>query len=781
MKKQHKIICIVSVVLTLALSIVYPYVGLAEKTDQTEKQQDDQTADAQTTETADAPEEAKTTAANAATNTNSNGQTNNALSPVTATKKVAENSLLALYIDPKTGNIRIVNKQTKKEWLGSPQVDRKVPPNNKQFIDSPVHIKYTGGADVTQTYPLKKDTKPEISIENMEQGAKVKFKLAALNMAFEMEYRLLDDGLEVTIPDESIKEAGAVKLVSLEVLPFFHAGKETDKGAVFLPDGSGVLMNFREKHPKYFSGYSQSVYGPDHAFKADEFSDITPIWRLAKPPKELVALPVFGSYHIDSAFLGIITEGEEDAIINGTPAGIRNIPLYRTSAEFVYRKLDVIFIGNSGQIPLFQGKKTEGDRKVRYVLLEDQESNYVGMAKAYRDYLIKEKGVKPIVQENMPMNVNLLGGILRKEVIGSDFIKMTTFEQVRSIIDEFTGKGVSNLALTLNGWSKDGLYGNQPEHFPIEKKLGGSSGLKKLASYAKEKGVSLYLRTNYVRPFASSDGFTAKKDAIRGIDREVMESYDTWVSDGYNNRQKMFYFMKPERVFNKHIMDELKDFADLGISGVSFDYLGETIYSDMDPKTLAGRKQTAAVWENTLKAYKGKLGGTAVDYGFAYTLGNVERIDNAPMDSSHFVYTDETVPFYQIVLHGLVPYTAKPSNLRDDSRKEFLRAVEYGALPSYELTYESTGKLLRTIEDRLFSSNYSSWLPSIVEEYRQFTDIYKQIGNQTIANHERISQMVYRTSYANGTQIIVNYGEEDATVDGQIVKGLGYAVSEGGK
>ena len=168
-----------------------------------------------------------------------------------------------------------------------------------------------------------------------------------------------------------------------------------------------------------------------------------------------------------------------------------------------------------------------------------------------------------------------------------------------------------------------------------------------------------------------------------------------------------------------------------------------------------------------------------MEYGFAYTFGSVDRIDNAPLDSSHFVYTDRTVPFYQIALHGLVPYTSKPVNLRDDERIEHLRAVEYGALPSYELTWEPTSKLKRTIETRLFSSSFQYWLGDLAEQYNEFAAIFELTGNQPIENHEQISESVYRTTYANGTQVIVNYGGEAVAVDGLMVNGLDYAVRGG--
>ncbi len=608
------------------------------------------------------------------------------LFPITATKKVAENELIELYIDEATGNIRLKHKKSGQEWLGAPQVDTNTLPNNKAFIDSPIHMEYTDGASVSETYTLK-DAQNAVSIQTIEDGVRVEFAVEEIKVTFAIEYRLTNDGFEVMIPDGAIVEEGTVRVTSLEVLPFFHAASVTDDGAVFVPDGSGALMTIKEQYPQYFNGYSQPVYGPDHTFASELGEVLADGWRQAAPPKELIALPVFGLYRNDTGYLGIITKGEETAKINATPAGIRNIPLYSTGAEFVYRKQDVMFIGSSGRIPLFQLNKIEGERKINYILLEDEQANYVGMAHAYRDYLTNELGVTRSVQGEVPLSIQLLGGITRDEIIGSTFIGMTTFEQARSIIDDYTEKGLTQLNMTLKGWNKDGLYGNQPNHFPVERNLGGKKDLEALVEYAAAKGVSLYLETNYVRPFQDSNGFSQRSDVVRGIDREVMPSFNHYISSRFNNSNETFYLLKPNRAYH-YMLAEIEQFKELGIAGLHLNHIGNLLYSDQDPNHPTSRAEAISVWKDAMNAVRERVGEASVDYGFAYSFGYIDRIINAPLDSSHFIYMDKAIPFYQIALRGLIPYTAKPSNLRDDERFELLRAIEYGALPSFELTYE---------------------------------------------------------------------------------------------
>lgn len=790
MRKQRKWLIMAALLLVVS---IFPHFGAAEGDIRVLAEQDagDTEASAGSDESAAAEEQPaeepveEETPADTASDTPVEGEDTGEvkLYPVSAVKEIASNDAYTMYIDEKTGNIRLVDNKTKKEWLGTPQLPRTTMPNNKKFMDSAAHVKYTEGVDTVQTY-LAKEKENKLSIEAIDGGARITFTYTKEKLEFAMEYRLLEDGFEVTIPESSIKETGVARFVSIEPLPFWNAAAKTDEGSLFLPDGSGALMNYKETHPQYFAGYSEMIYGADPAYLSRTNENIIEeIWRQSPAPKESIALPVFGNYRNGIGSLGIVTKGQYDAKVNGTPSGIRAIDYYRTSTEFVYRWDDIIFIGTSGQIPFFQGDWIKGDRQVRYVLLQDEKAGYVGMAQAYGAYLQNVQGVLPSEPSGSaaPFKVKLMGGILRDEVLGDTFISMTTFDEARVIIDTFEQKGIRNLELTFSGWSEDGLYGDQPDHFPVEKKLGGSKNLKDLAAYAANKGVKLYLEANYARAYSDSDGMKKSKDAIRGMDREAAESTDYYIGSRWNNDSRMFYWMKPERVIAKHLNKELDSYKKLGVAGVHFDYWGDTLYSDLDRKSPLSRDKTASAWVNAIDAAREKLGGAKVDYGFGYMLGHIDSIDGAPLDSSHFIYNDETVPFYQIAVRGLVPYTAGAMNLRDDWNNELLRMVEYGALPSLELTYESTSKLQRTMEDRLWSSEYKQWIDAAVQEYEALAPIYSAISGQAIVDHEKLAKDVYRTTYANGTKVIVNYGQAAVTIDGTAVPAAGYAMQNGGE
>lgn len=696
------------------------------------------------------------------------------MTSVTAVSKVLENEQFALFIDEATGNVRVTNKETGVEWLGSPIVPTNTMPNNLRYIESPVHIRFTNGADIVSTYSLK-DPETTIAIDIVDDAVHVNFHFGIEGISFTMIYQLVATGLEVSIPYESIKEDGISRLISIQPLPFMNAASEKDEGAMLLPDGSGALLYFREDHQQYLTGYNQYIYGPDPTFKTQTHDMITAQGMRLYSPRELIALPVFGMYRNGVGTLGVVLEGEFDARINGTPAGIRALPIYRSNVEFTYRKNDLIFIGSSGQIPYYQGQKIEGDRRVRFILLEGDEANYVGMAKAYRQFLLQEQGLEPIVS-SPTLSINLLGGIRKKEIIGWTFVQMTTFAEVKEIIDDLAARGVNNVEITLDGWSHGGLYGHQPAQFPAAKQLGGNKGLDELIDYAKSKGIALLLNANYVRVHDSSKNVTARKDAIRGIDREVIESFNYYVATRWRNSNITFYYLKPERVYERYITDDLKRFAQLDIAGVHMKHMGDMIYSDEDRNHFFNREQTAQVWQKVLQQMGEQGGKTTVDYGFAYTFGLIDHIKNVPLRHSGYIYTDEAIPFYQLVMHGIIPYSGKPINLHEDTQVEMLKAIEYGALPSYELTYGATSLLQRTIEERLFSSEYALWQQRVAEKYTELLPLYEKISGQEMIDHAQVAQGVYQTTYSNGISVYTNYNQQEVTIDGLHIAAMDYAV-----
>ncbi|MDQ0114469.1 DUF5696 domain-containing protein [Paenibacillus harenae] len=690
----------------------------------------------------------------------------------------AENGKFQLYWIDAFGQVRIRNKTTGKEWSGVPKTEKALPPNQVKLISNSLVIYYTEGKEIVSTNPAKE--KAVVNASSIDDGLRIDYDFETLGLKLAVMYRLTDQGLDVTMPFSLIEETSNKRLTGVELFPFLDAGAPGDPGALFVPDGSGAIMTFDEKKSPSVDFYSEYIYGGDHAFQKAVYEQVSALRfeTIAKSPREKIALPVFGLYKGNRAFLGIVTQGAADAKINAYPAGVQNIPLFRISTQFVYRQGDSIFVGANSEVPLMQRDMIPGDRSIRYIFLEDDKANYVGMAESYREYLLKEEGVAPSSDLQPRLQIRLFGGVEQTEVIGNSFVKMTTFEQARTIIDRFIAAGVPNLEVTYEGWSADGLLGDQPAHFPAAAGLGGNKELKKLAAYLKEKDIPLYGAANYVKPFSESSAVKPGRDAIRGLNKEVMNVYKPWVTNMQMSRE-LYYLLKPWRVYDRYIDKEAGKFSDVGFTGVQLDYMGEMIYSDLT-EPVFNRAQTIEVWRRSMDHMRESTGRSAVNYGFSYALGHVDRINDIPVDFSQYIYLDEAVPFYQIAIHGLIPYSATPANLADDPRVYKLKLLEFGAMPSYKLSHSPTSDLRRSRIDAVFNGAYQNWIESATAEYEEISSILEPLAGLSIVDHELLASGVKRTTYEDGTSIIVNYNPGEVRVEGKAIAGFGYKVLKGG-
>ena len=79
--------------------------------------------------------------------------------------------------------------------------------------------------------------------------------------------------------------------------------------------------------------------------------------------------------------------------------------------------------------------------------------------------------------------------------------------------------------------------------------------------------------------------------------------------------------------------------------------------------------------------------------GNFYLLKNADFVSGLSYDTA-YPQSDSysSVPFVEMILHGISDYTMAPVNLADDSETAFLKSLEYGAIPSYEWYCSKTGK-----------------------------------------------------------------------------------------
>ena len=151
------------------------------------------------------------------------------------------------------------------------------------------------------------------------------------------------------------------------------------------------------------------------------------------------------------------------------------------------------------------------------------------------------------------------------------------------------------------------------------------------------------------------------------------------------------------------------------------------------------------------------------------------------MDDSGLLLTARQIPFYQIALHGLVDLSVTALNDETDVRRAFLKAVETGSCLKWRWIARNEDELVETDYSHIISSRYENWIGTAAEQYQQAQALLNRIAGCTVQTHETLANHpdVVRVVWSDGTQVLVNYGTESASVNGVTVPARSFAVKEG--
>ncbi|QGQ98969.1 hypothetical protein EHS13_30870 [Paenibacillus psychroresistens] len=664
--------------------------------------------------------------------------------------KALENDTFALYIQPKSTQIVLIDKRTGFRWSSNPSEEQLKSQTVKGLLlsnlKSPFALTYvrTKGKDQTIREVINAlDPKIQMVLTQSAAGIQVVYTFPERKLSFAIQYELTAKGLKTRIPTDGIKEEGEFSVFNIDLLPYFGAASSDEDGYVFVPDGPGGLIRFDTKRADISKGFIHQVYG----FEVTNNGN----WYRSGEWREDIAYPVFGMKRGSNAFMAVLTEGGDSANIAAMPPGVKST-LFNVYSNQIYREEYLYRMSRlAAPAKAVQKQRLETDREVEYRFLNGADAGYVGMAKSYREYLTETGRFKSLLKpvEHVPLNLKIVGGDFTEAYNRIQYIPTTTFSQAGDIVDGLRKQGVANLKVTYFGW-KNLAADNRYEPSPIEKAIGGEDGARELAAKLKKQGIPLLFTEDMVWGNTKTSDLSGKSNGIRGIDGTV------FMEEGW-------FVNKPASTVAK-AYDTIKTLKSIGISGIQYNDLGSFVFHDYEPSGIATRAETINIYKGLLAYTKKTLGLAGVYRGYDYSVGQVDSIDLLPHESSYDFMIDETVPFYPIALHGYVPYSFGDGNLRNNVEAEFLKAIEYGAVPSFILTHDDSRKLKYTWTSGIFSSQYEKWSDRIGDEYKKF-DSLSSLFAQQIINHEKLAADKFATTYEDGTRVIVDYAQKTFAIE----------------
>ena len=685
---------------------------------------------------------------------------------------VASNKRFTLLWDEQTKSVFFQDKQTSKIWGTVPYEYYFSGASNADLqLYSPITIEYIEPVnDQVKTLESYSGVmKGRIVAKAIENGVQVTYCYDQQQIAVPVQYLLREDSVEVRIMVADIIE-GDNRIYQIHLAPFLASvANDTEGGYLFVPSGSGALMTTDTASHEQRT-FRDDVYGKD------------PTTNNTEQPKmiEPIRLPVFGATDGENALMGIIEKGAEYAWIQAQ-AGYENIGYAGVGSGFRVRGAETIYVpalyGTYSQTPYYASNVIDMDYvSVGYYPLSGDKANYVGMAEAYADYLVKSGGM-PEKGETPQLFLEFLGGALcRQNFLGFPYQSVqasTTFTQVREILQDIGDSTGASPVVKLTGFGNAGLdAGKIAGGYTFHNRMGGEKGYKTLLEYCSTNQLSLFADFDLINFRQSGSGFSTNFNSAQKVSGVVAYQYIySPMFQGYREEFDYTYRLLSRGKLGEAVQKLIKKSASLGVTGISLESLGKTAYSDYSEVQyqIRGRMgEEVAQWLADIREAGHPLLTTSPN---DYAAVNSDFIAGSPANSARFDAVDEDVPFYQLVFRGRIPIALSPINMAGDVTKRYLQAIETGSGLYFSLTDTYDRQFIRSTQNALLASVYEDNRDDILSMIEESAAFYQAVDGCKIVGHIRLEEGVTRTDFDNGVSVVVNQTDHPAatplgTVDG---------------
>ena len=684
---------------------------------------------------------------------------------------VAENDGFALWANLATTKITLYQKENDTYFTSVPETLEEVDIKNsaKFQLSSLMMFRYSdrdSNAYNSQNSFAGSVRKGDYRAQRIENGVRFDFYFDNEGFLIPLEITLTKTGIQATVPLEEIRErSNRILLTSVTVLPNFGAGGADEEGYMLLPDGSGMLADFSTRN---FT-YSQRIYGKDYAV----------INSTSSGSSQTARMPIYGIKQGSGAFLSVISSGAARAYVEAS-APTSKSPYATVAARFVYREVMTVEVSQktfeSTQVNVFESAPCSLDAfTVEYLLCE--EASYLSMADSYRQYL-QEQGMQTLSEPQDALYVDLIGGVeSQQSVLGvpvNRVLPVTDYAAAANILQQLQQSGVTNIQASYRYWQQGGAEGKLTTSLNAESMLGGKRGLNQFLQYCQQEGIPLYLELNLTDMRKSQLGFFKTYAAAQSVRSEPVIDYDYYLSTFQQKTDSSpLYLLSPYKIPDA-VEKVLSDLDRWSVAGYNVGTLANKIYSDMGPRSI-DRGAAEAIMTAVLSqlAAESKLQLSAAN---AYAFPYADTITDVPLYTSGYLIETCQVPFYSMVMHGLVYMSSGDINGYRDPEHGLLRALEAGVGLKYAFGWENVAELSDTAICEYGYIEADRWLTHAAEQYQELNQFLSAVSNRTMTAHILISKDVRYSEFDNGMGVYVNYSDQDVTYGDIVIPAGGYVL-----
>ena len=660
---------------------------------------------------------------------------------------------LSLYTNKETGAVRIQNDITKYVWASdvlniSDFGNLKASAINQ--LQSPFSLSYRDEVNAPKTV-YSQTSGVNLKLTKKSDGVvyavkvRVKETEGTQYINFEYHVTLNETGIDVKVPYSSISETGKSALTSIRVFPNFGAVYgSTIPGYIFVPSGNGGLIRYESK-PTINSTYTKSYYGND--------ANRTKV--SANEEQNALTLPIFGIAQGvgHNAVLASIKSGAAFAQFNYEPSSnnqMENTTLntkdgfHKVYNTFNYRETYNLEFGDNN-IFMKPEKIYEQDVEMNYIFLTGNEADYVGMARAYQEKLVKDGVLRPDSNSGSGnVHMDILGGETESGIVFDKFVKMTTTSQLLEINDELSKKFANEFIYTLRGFNKGGYSRQAASNLTFDKRLGGLKDLE---------GLNYYMYYNPVESY----GEKASPD-----NKDLVNIYNEKYYLTLEENVKYKYYANMNVVSNGVSTALNKYKNSLAVDGLYH------LYGDYNNKyeRYQSMDMVEGLFDDTLPMFKPN----------AYLFDNTSHYFNMPLYHDRSRFITDSVPFLQILLRGYIDYYSTYINFSTNQEIDVLKCIEYGSNLAYLISYEESYLIANTLSNHLYATHYESNKKQIHQQINYANVALNSVVGQKIDARKVIDIGFVEVTYSNGVKIYVNYTGSNQKYNNITVPSMAYKV-----
>lgn len=676
---------------------------------------------------------------------------------------------IRLSFMPDTTHFRIENLKDGSVWYSNPQSpenDTKASKLTQMKMMSTLVLEY---ANVTS----KKRTSLNLYTSSVKSG---KYTIKLIDNGVRFDYTVneiggtaslavyIEDGTLVT--DVAFEKTDDTKneviLSAISSAQYFVSGTDSDNGYLFLPDGSGSLVDFESDTPSA-GGYSRPIFG-------EEPTNITGDYYL-QCGNQAVFMPVFGAVKNNSAIFAVAENGAELGTLKANSCG-QETSYANTYVSYGFVDSVEYDVGNYSTELFDKSGYMQDVIRTRYFFLSDTDADYSGMARTYRKYLTEKYDLSG---NNISHGfyADIYGAALKRvSTLGiphDKFVTLTSVKDIEKITKYLKDNGIDDITLRYRSWNKDELKGNRVNSVSAFSgvSLNDLSKFEQARVYPAVLNLQQFWDAGFFdRMFTSSASITGLPFSWKGYTYSTLNetgssTYRLKVPKLQENAEKLL------EAFNKKKIKRL-GFGDIG-NGLYCDFGGDGYR----------RSKTLAVMEDIVKKASSQTDSLMLDSPNAYAAVYADVIYNAPVDHSNQDILDRSVPFYTMAMSGISECVSPSFNSNNIGDNVMLYSVASGTSLCYSWLYGDVSQLIGTKLSGLSDVNFDSTKEIACEQYKKLNEIYKMTEDSRIYSHNYIDEKVSVTEYENGVRVYVNFGNSDYhTEQGLSVKAESFAVEE---